>query len=398
MSSLAVHLAAYGNQVTIVTSTAQRESDFWLGQSPLNLAEESTPNLRIVRCQLRSMPGGRMGLSVWRKAMILVSALPGSQSGILQRMARYIPPILSLKETLAALGTPFDLVHGFNISWESALLEGRRFASTHGLPFVITPFAHLGAVRGDRVALNSTMDHQRWLMSSADALIALTQIEANELRYRDVLPASVAVIGAGLDPLPTLTDGQELVEAFDLSRPFVMFIGRASYDKGAIHAAQAILGLAQRGIKVSLALGGQTTDEFSRFYQDLSPEERQIVRPLGLLDESQKHALLAETTALLLPSRTDSFGIVLLEAWAHGKPVIGANAGGIPAVVDDRMNGILVDFGDVPALMEAVHMLLVDEALNRRMGDNGREKIATHYNWEHLTEKMLGVYDALLNK
>lgn len=395
-NSLAVHLAARGHQVTVVTSTAQQESDFWLGQSHLNLTEQSISNLRIVRCRLRPMPGGRSGLLLWRKAMVLVSALPGSQVNVLRRMARYIPPIISMQDTLSTVEDTVDLVHGFNISWEYALSEGQAFATDHNLPFVITPFAHLGAAHGDRVALNSTMDHQRWLMATADSLITLTEIEAEELRNHGVNPVHTFTIGAGLDPLPSFGSGGTFVEELGLTQPFMMFIGRASYEKGAIHASQAVLGLARQGIRISLALVGQTSDEFDRYYQKLTAEERQIVRSLGMLDEPQKHALLEETVALLLPSRTDSFGIVLLEAWAHGKPVIGAKAGGIPAVIDDQKDGVLVDFGDVPALIEAVRLLLVDKALNRRMGDNGRKKVSTQYNWESLTEKMLGVYEELL--
>ena len=328
--------------------------------------------------------------------MVLVSALPGSQVNVLRRMARYIPPIVSMQDTLLTLGTTVDIVHGFNISWEYALSEGRVFATDQNLPFVITPFAHLGAAHGDRVALNSTMDHQRWLMSTADSLITLTEIEADELRNHGVNPVRISTVGAGLDPISSFGGGSALVEELGLTQPFMMFIGRASYEKGAIHASQAVLGLARQGTRISLALVGQTSDEFDRYYQKLTAEEKQIIRPLGMLDESQKHALLEETVALLLPSRTDSFGIVLLEAWAHGKPVIGANAGGIPAVIDDQKNGVLVDFGDVPALIEAVRRLLVDKALNRRMGDNGRKKVSTQYNWESLTEKILGVYEELL--
>ncbi len=396
--ALAAHFAARGNQVTVVTSTAQKETDFWLGRSRFQNSENSAPNLRLIRCPLRSMPGGRKGLLLWRKAMVLISALPGSQASILRRMARYIPPIVSMPATLSSLGASFDIVHGFNISWEYALLEARAFATAHSLPFVITPFAHLGASESDRVALNSTMDHQRWLMASADALVTLTTVEAEELRDHGVKPERVAVVGAGLDPMPSPGSSKEVARQFNLAQPFVMFVGRASYEKGAIHAAQAVLNIAHQGTTLNLAVVGQTTDEFDRFYQKLTPAEQQIVRPLGMLDESQKHALLGETAALLLPSRTDSFGIVLLEAWAHSKPVIGANAGGIPGVIDDQKNGLLVNFGDVPALMDAIHLLLGDKALNQLMGDNGRQKVSTNYNWEHLADKMLGVYEDLLRQ
>jgi glycosyltransferase involved in cell wall biosynthesis len=142
---------------------------------------------------------------------------------------------------------------------------------------------------------------------------------------------------------------------------------------------------------------GQAAPEFERFVTRLVPEEQAGVRPLGILSESEKHGLIAEATALLLPSRTDSFGIVLLEAWAHGKPVIGANAGGIPGVIDPGQNGILVEFGDVSAIGKAVASLLANPEQRDQMGQNGREKVRTNYTWKQVGSRVLHNYNMTQN-
>ena len=397
VAALATHLASRGHRITVVTSTAQQEPDLWLGRGPQESKDPSNLNPQIIRSPLLPMPGGKRGLLAWRKGMVLLSILPGSQSRLLMHMARRIPAITGMDEALSSLDTKIDLVHGFNISWEYALMVGWQYAGSRGLPYVITPFAHLGSGGRDRVALNSTMDHQRRLMADADALLALTSIEAEGLRQRGAAPERVSVIGAGLDPLPPPSDGQKARSRFGLGHPFVLFIGRAGYDKGAIHAAKAILALRKEDVEVDLVLIGRITEEFERFYEQLADAGKQVIRPIGILDEQTKHALLSEATMLILPSRTDSFGIVLLEAWAHGKPVVAARAGGIPGVVDDGENGILVSFGDVQAMKSAVRLLLVDQALNHSMGTSGREKVLTHYNWEHLTDRMLDVYETVLH-
>ncbi len=395
-AALATHLAARGHLITVVTSTAEAEPDFWLGRGQQVTADEPSRNPRIIRCPVHPMVGGRRGLLAWRKAMISLSRLPRNQTRTLLHMAQRIPPISGLNEALASVEVPVDLVHGFNISWEHTLVAGWQYAGARGLPYVVTPFAHLGEAEGDRVDQNSTMDHQRRLMSDADALMALTSIEADGLRQRGAAPVRMVVVGAGLDPLPPAFDGPQARAKLGLTRPFVLFIGRASFDKGALHAAQAILALHRQGVEINLVLVGSISKEFERFLDGLTAADKQIIRAAGILDETTKHGLLDEAELLMLPSRTDSFGIVLLEAWAHGKPVVAARAGGIPGVVDEGENGFLVDFGDMQSMKEAVRLLLVDQPLRQRMGEDGRSKVITQYNWEQITDRVLDVYETVL--
>jgi len=343
------------------------------------------------------MPGGRAGLLLWRKLMILLSALPGDQTAVLHHMARYIPPIQQLEPTLAALPDDIQVVHGFNLSWEYALSAGWRLARQRNIPFVLTPFAHFGTDRRDRLARNATMDHQRRLLSDADAVLALTSVEIDGLAEWQIVPRRTAVIGGGLDPLPDWPEPTAVLARYHLSEPpFALFIGRVSRDKGALDAARATLALNAAGTPFTLALVGQLSDEFTRFYDGLSTAEKQWIRPLGILDEPDKHALLSACAMLLLPSHTDSFGIVFLEAWAHGRPVIGARAGGIPGVVDDGENGLLVPYGDVAALTGAMRRLLTEPGLGQKMGQRGRQKVQEVFNWDHVGDRVLQIYAQIL--
>jgi glycosyltransferase involved in cell wall biosynthesis len=394
--SLALELAQRGHQLTIVTSAARREQDFWLGTAGRSPIVEQDGPLHILRCPLRPLPGGRPALLLWRKAMVLYSALPGDQTPSLARFSHAIPPIQHFSAALEQVG-PFDLLHGFNISWEHPLVEGWRLARQRARPFVATPFAHLGVAGRDRVARNSTMDHQRRLLADAAAVLTLTSIERDGLiALAGLPPEQVTVIGSGCDPLPLLPDESAILRRYGLRLPLLLFVGRASHDKGAIHAAQAALALRRRDCQLCLALAGQIAPEFERFYRRLSAEEQTVVRPLGVLDEMEKHALLASAACLLLPSRTDSFGIVLLEAWQHGKPVIAARAGGIPAVVNDGEDGLLVEYGDVAALAQAMERLLTDTALRQTMGQTGRAKIAHQYTWAHVAGRVEKIYQSVI--
>lgn len=77
--------------------------------------------------------------------------------------------------------------------------------------------------------------------------------------------------------------------------------------------------------------------------------------------------------------------------------MIGARAGGIPGVVDDGENGILVPFGDVAALTGAMRRLLTEPDLGKTMGQRGQQKVQEVFTWESVGERVLQIYNHLLN-
>ncbi len=392
---------------TVFTSTAVSESDFWHGRGVTPpITEQPHPQITIQRLPLTPWRGGRNALMLWRKLMVVSDQLRLPTS-LLKRMAQFVPPIPQLAPTLSRLSpADIDIVHGFNISWEAPLVAGWQWAQAHHKPFIVTPYAHLGQKKGDKVARNSTMRHQLALLRGAQAVLTLTDIEKEGLGAYGVPPTHLHTIGGGSDPLPATIPPLELAE-LGLTRPFALFVGRMSFDKGALHAVEAMLRLNEALASTGSACGGDTavplvligssTPEFERRYNRLSEREKTWIRPLERVDDGRKHALLREAAMLLLPSHTDSFGIVFLEAWSHATAVIGARAGGIPGVVTDGEDGLLVPFGDVPALSTAIQRLLADQPLRDRLGRAGHEKLRTHFNWERVAERVTAVYDDQLS-
>lgn len=406
-------LVAAGWRVTVLTSAAITEADFWRGAPAASDGDED--GVRVIRRPVRPMPGGRAGLLLWRKGMVLLSTLPTDPAGALMRMARRVPAIDGLDEVLAGLDA--DVLHAFNGSWESAMVAAYARAlptppsalpaPTHpsslrphpsSLPLVVTPFAHLGERDNDRVARNSTMSHQLRIMRSADRLLTLTTVEADGLaRYR--VPAErLGVIGSAADPPPAdFRDSPYYAADHHEARgAFGVYIGRLSYDKGALHAADAIRTLRQRGRDIALLLIGSSTPEFERYRRGLSPHDQAAIRPLGVLSDRDKHAVLSRAKFLMLPSRSDSFGIVLLEAWGHCVPVIAARAGGIPGVVDDGATGLLVPFADVEGLVAAAERLISDAPFAQRLGRQGYERLRSGYNWATVVQRVAGYYQQVI--
>jgi glycogen(starch) synthase len=391
--TLAKNLVGRGHTVTVLTSTAEVESDYWNGRGRHVVTESDDSRLAIIRVPVQPMRGGFRGLLAWRKSMVLLSNMPGTTT-ILFKMAERIPALTELDEAFDKIKTPVDVVHGFNISWEHTMMAGWQYARNNGIPFVASPLAHLGTGSRDRVALNSTMRHQRAMLSRADLLLTNTLVEAQGLRSRGVKTERVGVAGPGVDIPEFVAD---LPESAATQKPYVLFVGRMSYDKGALHAVQSVLSLREQGCKLHFVLIGQESEEFSRYIDDLSDRERRYVHVLGVVEESVKHAYLRESEALLLPSRTDSFGIVLLESWLYSRPVIAAAAGGIPAVVDNGNTGILVPFGDNASLANAIRLVTEDKELNNILGENGYKKLMSQYTWEAVTDKVLEAYHEVVD-
>jgi glycogen synthase len=197
-------------------------------------------------------------------------------------------------------------------------------------------------------------------------------------------------------PHPDVKLPQHIAHRLPTGIPLVLLIGRISRDKGALQAVEAVIGLQERGVAVALVLVGEPSREFERLYGRLTPEERQIIVPLGIVDEETKHALLRRAAMLVLPSAVESLGIVVLEAWTHRKPVIGARAGGLMAVIDEGSDGLLVEYGDVAGLADAIAALLGDPALAERLGSAGQRKVQAQFSWDAVTDRVEAAYAAAL--
>jgi glycosyltransferase involved in cell wall biosynthesis len=394
VGALARGLVAAGHRVTVVAGAAATEADFWNGVP--SGSDETLDGARVIRLPVAPSPGGRRGLLLWRKLMVVLSALPAEMSDTLAGMAARVPIIEGLEKALAGLEA--DVIHGFNISWESGLVAAHAHARQTGVPLVVTPFAHLGEHSADRVGRNSTMQHQRRILREAAKALVLTRVEVDGLSRYLFSPDRIDVIGGGVDPPPDdFADSPYFAEDHPEARgAFGLYIGRMSYDKGALHAADAIRVLRRRGRDIALLLIGSNTPEFERYRRRLSPEDRAAIRPLGAISDRDKHAVLSRAKFLMLPSRSDSFGIVLLEAWSHGVPVIAARAGGIPGVVDDGLNGLLVAFADVEGLASVAERVICDEPLAQRLGQQGREKLLAQYSWDAVIERLEAYYRSLL--
>lgn len=394
---IGVRLTRDGESVTVYTTDAWDLERFWRADKrAVELQNETLDRVYIQRFPIEYVPFSAIAFPGIKRAMAVAASLPIPAPPLLFKMARFVPYVPALDDALATTSEHFDLVHAANISLDSCVVAAYRFAQRKKIPFILTPFLHLGESDDEKVVRFYTLPHQIEMLQRADAVIVMTEREGSALRARGVPGEKLHRIGAGVEPQDLMGgDGARFRETHNLRAPIVTYIGTAAYDKGTVHLVQAMQTLWQTRDAV-LILAGSHLSDFDEFFAQLPADAQKRVRRLGFINAQEKRDLLAATDVLAMPSRTDSFGIVYLEAWLYNKPVIGARAGGVPDVIDDRQNGFLVKFGDTDAIAAYLMQLLDDRALAERMGKNGHAKVLREMTWEQQYAKIKALYQALV--
>jgi glycosyltransferase involved in cell wall biosynthesis len=234
----------------------------------------------------------------------------------------------------------------------------------------------------------------------ADAYIALTQYEADYVVSRGARPERVHAIGVGVDA--TRYDGVPAEDAkwrlgFD-RRPVVGFIGQLAKHKGLDTLLRAMPRVWRLEPDVNLLIAGGRTlfaEEVERIVNEWPEAFRRRTRvQLGFSDD-RKPWLFGALDVLACPSGFESFGITTLEAWAAGKPVIGARSGAVETVIAEGVDGLLVEYRDDRALASAILDLLRHPVRAAAMGAAGRAKVLSRYTWERVADEFRRVYAAV---
>jgi len=116
---------------------------------------------------------------------------------------------------------------------------------------------------------------------------------------------------------------------------------------------------------------------------------------VGSRDQEQLALYYAAADVCAVPSLTESFGLVALEAMACGTPVVGTRVGGLQTLIEDGESGLLVPAGDDTALAEAIHAVLTDHRLRTHLSHGARER-AERFTWSRVGQRMTELYDKVL--
>lgn len=311
-----------------------------------------------------------------------------------------------------------DIVHTH--TWYVSM-AGFLAKKLYGVPFVLTTHS-LEPLRawkaeqlGSGYAMSSWMEQTA--IHDADAVIAVSKgTKADILKaYPAVDPARVHVIynGIDLEQYQQTQDGEALRKyGVDASRPYILFVGRITRQKGVTHLVDAIPSLPP-GTQVVLCAGAPDTPEIAAEMRAKVEQARaaggDIVWIEKMVTKEEAIELYSHCQVFCCPSVYEPFGIINLEAMACRAPVVASATGGILEVVDDGVTGYLVPFAPelstgFPAdpgqfardLAARLTELMADPDRCRRFGDAGRARVEETFSWGAIAEQTIALYESLL--
>ncbi|BAL81657.1 glycosyltransferase [Caldisericum exile] len=226
-------------------------------------------------------------------------------------------------------------------------------------------------------------------------------------RYKKIICVSDLVKKKLIDYIPELADkttviknaipvkdeiGEQKHKIYD-----VLFVGRLEKAKGVDVLIKAIYEIKSKyslNLAVALIGDGSLKSDYEKLVKELNLESS--IKFLGIRRDVE--ALMRMSKIFVLPSLWEGLPMVLLEAMANGIPIIATKVGGIPEVIEDGVNGLLVDQESSTELGEKIVYLLNSSAYGEQLSKNAFGKVKREYSIEAYTKEMLRLYREILNE
>jgi starch synthase len=314
--------------------------------------------------------------------------------------------VFSTDLAMADAAAGADLVHSH--TWY-ANLAGHLAALRYGIPHVATvhslePLRPWKAEQlGGGYALSCWAE--RTALTAAAAVVAVSDGMRSDVlaTYPEISPERVRVIRNGIDTSEYAPDvGTDVLSEYgvDKDRPYVIFVGRITRQKGVpvlLRAAAMLDPSAQLVLCAGAPDTPELADEVATLVDGLRSTRSGVIWIPEMLRKTEIIQLLTHALVFVCPSVYEPLGIVNLEAMACETAVVASRVGGIPEVVEGSVTGLLVPPDDPASLADALNVLLRDPGRAEAMGQAGRERAVAEFSWDGIAAQTAELYASLIS-
>ena len=266
---------------------------------------------------------------------------------------------------------------------QQAATVGMFARAVFGIGFSIT-------VHGPDEFYDAEGQHLGRKAAAADFLCCITSFARSQMMKQSsfLYWRRMVVAPLGVDPdLFAPRPFRAQPEVFD-----ILCVGRLTPAKGQHMLIDAVDRLAAEGRKVRLRLVGSGPDEVSLKIHSARLDHPDCIVFEGAVNQDRVRSLYAEADIFALPSFAEGLPVVLMEAMAMEIPCVTTQIAGIPEMIRDGVDGLLVAASDLNALTAALARLMDDEKLRKKIGRNGRKRVVEHYNLRKNVERLAAIF------
>ena len=313
-----------------------------------------------------------------------------------------------------------DIVHCH--TWYSHF-AGIMAKLCYGTPLVVTTHSLEPLRPWKREQLGRGYDASSWVektaIEMADCLIAVSEeTKEDVLKYFNVDESKIEVVYNGIDLKEyVVVNETSVLEEYgiDKNKPYVLFVGRITRQKGIIHLVNAIKYI-DENTQVILCAGAPDTPEIAKEMKDAVTEASKtrdnIIWIDQMLDKKDVIQLYSHADVFCCPSIYEPFGIINIEAMACETAVVASAVGGIKEVVVEGETGLLIQLEQQKSapfepvnpdqfsrdLAEGVNKVINNKELQHKMAKNGRKRVEEFFDWTAIAKQTEAIYKSIIDK
>ena len=284
----------------------------------------------------------------------------------------------------------FDIIHGHD--WHPVLALN-LIKKDQGIPYILTIHSTEWGRNGNNPG-NAEISHREWLGGyESSRLIVTTRCMQDELKSVYSIPESkISIIPNGVvsGKVRKSLDPGQVKERYGIHplAPVVLFCGRMSYQKGPDLLVEAVpLILIERQDARFVFMGeGDMRSFCERRAGELGVQK--ACRFLGYVSSAEKQELMNACDLVCVPSRNEPFGMIVLEAWDAGKPVVATEA---VSIINNFRDGLLA-YTQPESIAWCINRLLKSPEEMKKLAEAGQSRIVKEFSWDKIAEKTEEVY------